>query len=251
MLTAERRQIILERLRVDGRILAAPLSAEFGVSEDTVRRDLRDLAAEGLLQRVHGGALPASPAAVDYATRQRQAPPGKTAIARAAAGLVRDGQVVILDGGTTNVQVAQHLPAGLRATVVTTSPPVAVALADHPTVEVVLTGGRLFKHSLVAVGAATIEALRQVRADLLMLGVCSVHPEVGISNQDYEETQVKRIMIEVSAEVVALASADKIGTAAPFVVAPLSELTHLVTERSVGDQHLAPYRALGITVIVA
>lgn len=249
MLTAERRQYILECLHRDGKVLANELSVSLQVSEDTIRRDLRELAADGLLQRVHGGALPRSPAAASYADRQRLAPAAKVAIARAAAHLVRNGQVVLLDGGTTTLQVAQQLPRSLRATVITNSPPIAVALAQHSDVEIIMIGGRLYKDSLVTIGAAVIETLRNVRADVCMLGVCSLHPEVGISVPDLEEAHVKRAMISGAAEVVALASAEKLGTAAPYVVGPLADLTHIVTERSVPDHILAPYRAQGITII--
>jgi DeoR/GlpR family transcriptional regulator of sugar metabolism len=251
MLTAERRQYILETLRRDGKIHATELSATLNVSEDTIRRDLRELAEAGLLQRVHGGALPSSPAAASYAARQHQAPTAKAAIAQAAAQLVRHGQVILLDGGTTTLLVAQRLPLNLRATVITNSPPIAVALAEHPQVEVIVVGGRLYKSSLVAIGAATVEALHAIRADICMLGVCSLHPEVGISVPDLEESHVKRAMIAGAAEVVALASSEKLGTAAPYVVGPLGELTHLVTERAVADEALAAYRAEGISVIRA
>jgi DeoR/GlpR family transcriptional regulator of sugar metabolism len=249
MLSAERRQHILSALQRDGKVLASELSAALHVSEDTIRRDLRELADAGLLQRVHGGALPSSPAAASYAVRQRQSSSAKAEIAQVASQLVRNGQVIILDGGTTTLQVAQRLPADLHATVITNSPPIAVALAEHPNVEVIIIGGRLYKASLVAIGAVVVETLRSIRADLCMLGVCSLHPEVGISVPDLEEAHVKRAMISGAAEVVALASAEKLGTASPYVVGPLSELTHLVTERSVPGETLAPYRALGITVV--
>src|SRR6478672_10923004 len=101
MLAAERRQHILSTLRHDGKVLATELSVALHVSEDTIRRDLRELAEAGLLQRVHGGALPSSPASASYAARQQQAPSAKAAIARAAVRLLRNGQVILLDGGTT------------------------------------------------------------------------------------------------------------------------------------------------------
>jgi DeoR/GlpR family transcriptional regulator of sugar metabolism len=251
MLTAERRQYILDKLRDEGKVLAPELSTELRVSEDTIRRDLRELASEGMLQRVHGGALPRSPATGDYASRQQQAPGAKQAIARAAAGLVLRGQVVLMDGGTTALQVAEHLSPELQATIITHSPPIAIALADHPRIEVVLLGGRLYKPSLVAVGAATVEDLSLVRADVFMLGVCSLHPDVGVSTHDLEEAHVKRAMVASAAEVVALASAEKIDTAAPYLVCPLNKLTHLVTERSVSEHTLTPYEAAGITIIRA
>ncbi len=249
MLTAERRQYILETLRRDGKVLATELSGALSVSEDTIRRDLRELADAGLLQRVHGGALPPSPAVASYAARQQQAPLAKAAIAQAAVHLVHPGQTIILDGGTTTLQVAQRLPPNLRATIITNSPPIAVALAEHPGVEVILLGGRLFKHSLVTVGAATVEALQQMRADLCMLGICSLDPEAGISTPDYEEAQVKRAMIASAAEVAALASAEKLGTAVPYVVGAITDLSYLVTERAIPDETLAPYQARGITII--
>jgi DeoR/GlpR family transcriptional regulator of sugar metabolism len=249
MLTAERRQFILEVLRRDAKVLSSELSSVLKVSEDTVRRDLRELAEAGLLQRVHGGALPSSPAIASYAIRQTQAPKEKEAIAQAAAKLVRPGQVVILDGGTTTLQVAHHLPRDLRATIITNSVPIALVLAEHPQVEVVVLGGQLYKEALVTVGTTVVEALRMIRADLCMLGVCSLHPEIGISVPNLDEAHVKRAMIAGAAEVVALASAEKLGTAAPYVVGALSDLTHLVTEPTVSSKVLAPYKALGITIV--
>jgi DeoR/GlpR family transcriptional regulator of sugar metabolism len=250
MLSEERRRYILEQLQSQGRVLSSTLSAELGVSEDTIRRDLRDLARDGRLQRVHGGALPRSPEAT-YRARERQRPAAKQAIAQAAAALVQEEQIVIFDGGTTNLLVAQALPHSLRATVITNSAPIAAALAEHPLIEVIVLGGRLQKTSLAAVGPPTIEALRRVRADLCLLGVCSIHPEVGISTPDLEEGYVKEAMIASAAEVVALASHEKLGTAAPYVVAPLSELTHLITARGYPGPLLAQYRALGVTVVEA
>ncbi len=247
MLTAERRQYILTVLQRDGKVIARHLSEELGLSEDTIQRDLRDLAADGLLLRVHGGALPRSPAAASFSARQEQALPAKAAIAQAAARLVRDGQVVLLDGGTTNIQVAQNLSPELRATIITNSPPLAGVLAEHPHIEVILLGGRLFKHSLITLGAATLEELQMIRADLYMLGICSLHPEVGISTVNLEEAYLKRAMIARSAEVVALASPEKLNTAAPYIVGELRELTEIITERTVPDEVLEPYRSISIT----
>ncbi len=251
MLTSQRKLHLLALLRQDGKIVAREAAGMLEVSEDTIRRDLRELAAEGLLQRVHGGALPASPAMADFSARQRIAVDDKSAIGRAAALLVQPGQVVFIDGGTTSAQLVRHLPADLRATVVTHSPSVAVELATHPTVEVVMLGGRLFKHSVVAVGSATVEAIRQVRADLYFMGVCSVHPEAGLSTGDFEEACVKRALSAAAAETIVLASPEKLATASPYQVVPLDELSALVTLDRVPEHMLAPYRARGIAVHLA
>ncbi|MFZ5814959.1 MAG: DeoR/GlpR family DNA-binding transcription regulator [Bacillota bacterium] len=250
MLSAERRQYILSLLEQQGKVHAGDLARELAVSEDTIRRDLRDLAEAGLIQRVHGGALPLSPNPPSYQERERIGGAEKAALGAAAAQLVRRGQILILDAGTTTLAVAQHLPESLEATVITNSPPIAVALASHPKVEVVLLGGRLMKEARATVGVTVVEELERVRADLCFLGVCSVHP-TGIATWDREEAQVKRAMIASAAEVVALAPTDRVGTSAPFIVAPVRELTHLVVPERVPEGQLAPYREAGITILRA
>ena len=251
MLTRERKAHILEVLRRDRRIVAKDISRELGLSEDTIRRDLRELAGEGLLQRVHGGALPASPAMADYAGRREVSPEGKAAIAKAAARLVRPGQVVLLDGGTTAVQLARHLPPGLAATVVTHSPSVAVELVGHAGIEVELIGGRLFKHSVVAVGTTAAEAIARVRADVYFMGVTGVHPEVGLTTGDAEEAAIKRAMHRQAGETVVLASREKLGAASPFRVTRLEEVDTMVVEAGLADDVLKPYRNAGITIVSA
>jgi DeoR/GlpR family transcriptional regulator of sugar metabolism len=249
VLTAERRQEILVRLGRDGKVVASELVAELGVSEDTVRRDLRELAAGGLVQRVHGGALPLAPAVPSFTQRMRLAPEAKAHLAEAALPLLDGAEVIVLDGGTTSLELARRLPPSRTCTVLTNSPPVAVALAEHPSVEVVLLGGRLLKEAQVAVGPETIDALRQVNADACVLGICSLHPEVGVTAIGHDEAHVKRAMLESAAEVIALATADKLHTAAPWVVAPLADVTHLVTDA--GEELTADYAAAGLSVVHA
>jgi DeoR/GlpR family transcriptional regulator of sugar metabolism len=249
MLTAERRQAILTRLERDGKVVASELVAALGVSEDTVRRDLRELAAHGLVQRVHGGALLPAPAAVTFAQRLAIAPEAKGHLAEAALPLLDGARVLLLDGGTTALELARRLPAGRDVTVLTNSPPVAAELAAHPSAEVVLIGGRLLKEAQVTVGAAAVDALRQVRADVCVLGICSLHPELGVTALDHDEAHVKRAMVAAAGDVIALATADKLRTASPWLVAPLADLTHLVTDAT--DDLTAEYAAAGVGVVRA
>ncbi|MEU7482167.1 DeoR/GlpR family DNA-binding transcription regulator [Lentzea sp. NPDC042327] len=244
MLAAQRRDLLLERLRTDGRIVAKDLAAEVGLSEDTIRRDLRDLAAAGLCQRVYGGALPASPAVADYTARQEVSVPGKQRVAAAAAALVEPGSTVIIDGGTTALAVVRALPSDLRATVVTHSPTVASALEHHENVDVYVIGGRLFKHSMVACGAAAVEAAQGVHADLFLLGVTGVHPEAGLTTGDADEAAMKRALAHRAADTYVLASAEKIGAASRFSVLPLEEVAGVVTD---ADDDVV--RALPVPVI--
>jgi DeoR/GlpR family transcriptional regulator of sugar metabolism len=249
MLTRQRKQHILSVLARDGQVVAKPLSEALGLSEDTIRRDLRELAAEGRLQRVHGGALPLAPAEADLAGRQRIAPGEKVAIGSAAARMVRPGQVVFVDGGTTAVQLARHLPLDLRATVVTHSPLVAAELAGHDRLELLLIGGRLFRHSMVAVGAAAMDAISRVHADLFFLGVTGVHAEAGLTTGDSEEAEIKRALMAAAAETVVLASSEKLGAASAWVVNPVRAAARLLVSPEAPEKALAPLRRAGLAIV--
>jgi len=248
MLTTHRRQQILSILKQHGQVIAKEVSQAMGVSEDTIRRDLREMAQEGLLQRVHGGALPTSPAVADFAGRELITPDGKVAIGRAAAGMIRPGQVIILDGGTTAREVARHIPLELKATIITHSPTIALELVNHPNVEVILIGGRMFKHSVVAVGAAAIEAIAQVHADTYFMGVTGIHPKTGLTTGDYEEAAIKRALSHAAAETIVLASSEKLNAASPYVVVPLAEISGIITEKSADRTLTRPYEKLRIAV---
>jgi DeoR/GlpR family transcriptional regulator of sugar metabolism len=248
MLAAQRRDLLLSRLQSDGRVVAKDLAVELGISEDSIRRDLRELAAAGLCQRVYGGALPASPAVADYAARQDIAVSGKQRVAVAAAALVRPGSTAILDGGTTALAVVRALPVDLRATVVTHSPTVAAALVEHQDVEIYLIGGRVFKHSVVACGAAAVEAAAGVHADVFLLGVTGVHPEAGLTTGDADEAAMKRALARQAADTYVLASSEKIGAASPFAVLPLTEVAGVITDASPDNPTV---RALEVPVIHA
>jgi DeoR/GlpR family transcriptional regulator of sugar metabolism len=230
MLTAERKALLLARVERDGRLVAKDVAGELDVSEDTIRRDLRELAAEGRVQRVHGGALRASPAVAAFGARQGIETVGKQRVASLAASLVDDDQTMVLDGGTTALAVARALRPDLRATVITHSPTIAVALVDHPTVEVFLVGGRLFKHSVVTCGAVALEAIQSFRADVCFLGVTGVHPEAGLTTGDAEEAAVKRALGRRCADTYILASAEKIGAASPYRVIGWDEVTAVLTD---------------------
>ncbi len=248
MLTTQRKQHILTVLKRDGQIIAKALSEELGLSEDTIRRDLRELARDGLLQRVHGGALPASPAVADFAGRTQIAPKAKVAIGRVAAQMIQAGQVVFIDGGTTALQLAKHLPLSLEATIVTHSPTIAVELVEHPGLEVILIGGKLFKHSVVAIGAAAIETIGRIRADIYFMGATGIHPKAGVTTGDLEESYVKRALSQSAAETILLASAEKLNAASPYLIVEIAELSGIITEESVAEDVTKPFSDLGISV---
>ena len=251
MLAAERKQLILNSLSHNGKVLAAELSTRFHVSEDTIRRDLRELAAEGLLQRVHGGALPKPSLVQGYTQRKAESLPVKSAIGAAAAKLIQAGQVVIIDGGTTPREVATHLPLDWKGTIITHSVPTMTAIAEHPLADLIMIGGQLDKFSHVAVGAQTIEAYSHIHADVCIVGVVGLHIEAGLTDQLFEEANVKRWMLAAAAKVIAVVTSDKLGKVSSYQFAPATSLTHLVTDSAATEEQLALFRRAGIQVLTA
>ncbi len=249
MVKEERLSWILDRISQSGKVRSTDLTNELGVSEDTIRRDLRELAAMRRVRRVHGGALPPSPVALNFSARAWQSVPEKKSIARAAAKLVRDGAVVFLDGGTTNVHVAESFRPDLRATVITNSIPVAMVLSDHASMEVVLIGGKVLRSSRVTLGPEAVDAIRSFRADLFLLGTCSLDADAGITVPHLEEAPVKRAMIRAASRVVGLVTGEKLGTAMACVVGPITDLDAIITEHETDDVLLMPYRNAGIEIL--
>jgi DeoR/GlpR family transcriptional regulator of sugar metabolism len=249
-LSGERRELLLRWLREEGRLRASEVAERLGVSLDTVRRDLQELADAGALRRVHGGALPPrSPGPADFAERRSWEEPGRASVAAAGAGLLRPGEVIALGGGTTIVELARQLAPGFEATALTTSPDVAAALAEHPGLTVDLAGGRLHPHARTVTGAAALDAMRAARPHVCVLSACSLHPAAGLTLRFREEAEVVRLMLERAERVHALLTASKLGTTAPYPVTEAERIDVLVTDAP--DEDIEPFAALGIEVIRA
>ncbi len=244
----ERQQWILQRLRSHGRVVAVELATEFEVSEDSIRRDLRELAAQGLCKRVYGGALPLPVASSPLRQRSVEHTGRKQALARKAATLVRQGQVLLIDAGSTNAAIAAALPERCGLTVVTNAPDVALALLDREGFEIQLIGGRVDPRIGGAVGAQAVKELQRIRADLCFPGACALDVEGGLWGFDSEESLLKRTMVEASGETVVVVTSDKLGTVATHRVAGLAEVQHLVVEHDVDKATRNAYAAHGVAV---
>ncbi|MBX9457701.1 MAG: DeoR/GlpR family DNA-binding transcription regulator [Rhizobium sp.] len=251
MLTTERKALFLDRLRSDGRLVAKSLAEELGLSEDTIRRDLREMAADGLLARVHGGAMPLQPGLPDFAARKSVASDEKKRLGQAAATLVRQGQTVFIDGGTTNAEIARALPRDTAFTVVTHSPTIAAELEHHPSAEVILIGGRVYKHSMVAVGSMASAAIATMRPDLFFLGATAAHVRHGFTTGDFEEAAIKRqIALQSTRTYVALTS-DKLGRASPVTIMPLEAAAGIILSQQAGTEQREELVSAGIAVVPA
>lgn len=248
MLAAARKDVLLERLRRDGRLVVKDVAVELGLSEDSIRRDLRELDAAGLAVRVYGGALPASPAVADYAVRGEVARESKARVAQAAVALIEPGSTVLLDGGTTTLAMVDALPRTFDGTVITHSPTIAAALLHHEA-RVFLIGGEVYKHSAVACGAAAVEAAQRVSADIFFLGVTGVHAEAGLTTGDAEESAMKRALAARAAETFVLASEEKLGAASRFGILPLDGVSGIIADLDRGDPRAETLRDAGARLL--
>lgn len=252
LLADERRQRIVELLAVHGKVRAQELTQRFGVSDDTIRRDLTEMDALGLLRRVHGGALPAgapSPPRPRWNERVGVDETEKDALVAALLPSLQGGELLFIDSGTTNGLLARRLPRHLPFTVVTTSPEVALALCDHPRCEVIVPGGRLHAPTASFCGPQALQLIEGVQADLCVLGVCAVSAAGGISVHEFDEVAVKQAMLDHATRTVALATAGKVGTRLAYRVAAAERLSMLLTTADEGHQGVREIERLGVEVV--
>ena len=240
-LREDRLLVIEKRLAEQGRVVSTELAEMLGVPVDMIRRDLRDLAARGVCQRVYGGALK-PPVATSKVPGARL-----SALAIRAAAIISPGQVVFFDAGRTNLAVAHALDLELKATIVTSSPAIAAALMPHGNIQLIVIGGRIDRTAGAAIGAMAVGAIREWRFDLCLLGACAIAEE-GVSALEVEDAAMKRALIDASTEVAVAAIAGKVGTRAPFHVAPLGRLGRMIIEKGAPARELERIRAAGVEV---
>jgi DeoR family transcriptional regulator of aga operon len=253
LLKAERQQLILEAVKDSRQATVAELSRRFDVSQVTIRRDLRELAAQGALRRAHGGALMAASAPPEPPVVQRlgRAEHCKACIGRAAASLVKDGDSIFIGSGSTTAHVARHLVDCRNLTVVTNALTIATELASAKGVTVVVTGGMMRSSELSLVGHITEQSLREVRVDKVIMGIRAISLEAGMTNDYLPEVMTDRTIIEMAPELIVVADHTKFGKIASAYVAPVERITTLVTNSDTDPKTLTLLRKLGIQVIVA
>jgi len=250
VLNEERRRAILDILERDGRVLVVDLARHFRTSQVTVRKDLEILHAQGRVHRTHGGALPAQESALeDPSLREKEKlhRKEKLKIAEAATRMVKEGQVVILDSGTTTTAIARALRAFVNLTVVTNAVNIAAELAGS-TLEVILTGGTLRKNSFSLVGPIAEETLHGLNGDILFLGVDGFDVHYGLSTPNLLEAKVNRAMMDVARVAVAVCDSSKFGRRSLSTIAPTSAVQSVITDRSIRKSDLTALRSAGIAV---
>lgn len=250
VLNEERRRAILDLLNHHGRVLVTELSRQFQTSQVTIRKDLEILHSHGLVHRTHGGALPSREGALEDPTlreKEKLHHHEKLRIAECAVQNVKEGQVLILDSGTTTTAIARSLRNFQNLTIITNAVNIAAELSGTA-VEVILTGGTLRKNSFSLVGPIAEETLRRLSADILFLGVDGFDVHFGLSTPNLLEAKVNRVMVEVAKKTVAVFDSSKFGRRSLSLIAPTSALQEVITDRGAPKSDLRTLKQGGIEV---
>ncbi|HHL52985.1 MAG TPA: DeoR/GlpR transcriptional regulator [Flammeovirgaceae bacterium] len=249
MKIAKRQARILREVQLHNRVLVNDLAAMLAVSPDTIRRDIIALDKAGKLKRVHGGARALGYQPYDYRGADIYLREQKDIIAGKALQYIESDQVILISGGTTNLELVRMLPGDLEATFFTPSLPVAMQLLEHPGLKVIMLGGELSAEAQVAVGVSTLNMLSEVRFDLCLLGTGYLHPGAGLTEVDWQVAQLKKAMIRASRKVISLAVAEKLNSVQRYKICQVNEIDLLITDLEPDKDVLQPYRQAGLNVI--
>jgi DeoR/GlpR family transcriptional regulator of sugar metabolism len=249
MLKEERQQVILEKLGTDKKVTLVDLGQLLNVSYDSVRRDIIELEDKGLLKKVHGGAIANSYLSMKPSRGLGIVNTEFVTIAKKALRLIENNKIILMDGGTTNFYIAEQIPKNLEITVVTNNPHLAMALSEHPKVEVILLGGTFYKRYQITLGSKTIQDLEHIQADMYFMGTNSISAESGLAIRHYEESILKQKMMEISRKTVTCVLEEKINRKENYKVCNFTDLDYLITSLNPTDEIMKPFRNKRVEVL--
>lgn len=252
MTKRERQQLIATAVQASGRMRVVELTDRTGVSEMTVRRDLEEMEAQGLLVRVHGGAVSTVSRSFEpgFAVRAQQHVEAKARIGMATADLIRDAETLILDAGTTTLHVAAALRPDVRVRVMALSLHIAALLADHPNVTLMLPGAVVRPYERSFVGGMTIRAFEQLTFDTLVLTCGGVDVVAGVTEYEFDDAETKRAALRSARRVIVAADASKIGAVAFVRLCPIEDIDVVVTDERASAELVAELRTAGVEVVI-
>ena len=253
MLSAERHKFILELIEARNSISVAELCKMLDVSDMTIRRDLRTLANEGLLERVHGGALSRRGRSYEppYLIRSTKAVEQKGLIGRRAAELIEEGDSIGLDVGTTTLELAKAMLGIPNLTVITASLSIAEVLSEAPNIRLIMTGGILRKEEFSLVGHIAQRTYEEFQIDKAFVGLGGLHLEAGLTEYNLEDTLVKKALIANAGQVIVLADGSKFGETCFALIAPIAEMDVLVSDEGAPKEMIEALTDRGVEVIIA
>jgi DeoR/GlpR family transcriptional regulator of sugar metabolism len=249
LLKKERHAFIMHQLNLHNKVLSNDLCNRMEVSEDTIRRDLQELASEEKLIKVHGGALSLSFNDIHFTPDHLYSAENKKTIAEKAVSLIKDGMFILTGGGTTIVEMARNLPSKLKATFITGSIPAINEYLKHPSIEVVVIGDRILKDSKITTGSEAISKIRQINADFCFLGINALDIQHGVTENDWNIVQLKKEMINAASKTVCLTISEKLNSFHPLQICGVKQIDYLVTELDPSHEKLKPYKDAGIHIL--
>jgi len=245
----EQRQSLIHQILTDtGRVIGADIARQLGVSEHTIRRDLQELARQGLCKKVYGGAVSQFKQSASFETRMAQNVPEKSQVARKCASLLRPGACVFIDAGSTYLAMVEFIPEQLELTIVTNSPQIAAALSGRSNGELILLGGKVNPLTGSTLGSEPVNQLRGMVFDQTFIGVCGLDPQVGMSAVYYEDACFKKEVLAQSNEVIAAVTADKMSQVARYKVVACEDIDIVVVS---SDTKIDNFRHLNMRIEVA
>ncbi|WP_159022321.1 DeoR/GlpR family DNA-binding transcription regulator [Formosa sp. L2A11] len=245
----ERQQKVIDEVSINRKVSSSFLSEKLNVSEDTIRRDIKELHDKGIITKVHGGAISNIQKLYHYNEDVIYNRENKIRIAQKAISLIKDNMVIIISGGTTNLMLAKLLPKNLKLTVYTYSLPLAMQLIEHPLVETIFIGGKIYRSSMVTIGIDVIQYLSNIRANICFMGVSGLDLETGITEDGYEVSLIKKAMIKASEHIVYLTTSNKLNLRQGYDVCNLKQIDTVVTDLDVDAPELSPYISAGLHIL--
>ena len=225
------------------------LALELDISEDTIRRDFNELNNKGLINKVYGGAFLAKDRSNNVFDINIINEEKKIIVGQKALSFLKEGQVIIMSGGTTNLSFCKLIPIDFSATIYTYSLPIAMQLSQHPNIELIFIGGKLQKQAMVTIGIDVVQVLSKIKADICFLGVSSIDDNQGLTEKGYEVSVVKKEMIKASGKVIALATSDKINGKMMHKVCGLEQLHAVITDLNATSPKIKSFVDAGVNVI--
>jgi DeoR/GlpR family transcriptional regulator of sugar metabolism len=249
MLKMERQAFILHQVNLHNKVLSADITQQINVSDDTIRRDLQELAKEGKIIKVHGGALSPSYHNGHHSNKEIYGYTQKRIIAQKAASLIKNGMFVLTGGGTTIIELARALPHDLHATFISGSIPALFEYSNHPNIEVIAIGDKVAKNSKITVGLEAVSKIKELKVDICFLGVNAISIENGVSDNDWDVVKIKKTMVESSRRLICLTISEKLNSQQAIQVCDCKKIDTLITELPADDELLQPFVQAGITVV--
>ncbi len=241
MLRTERLKMILREINLHNKVTSADLSEQLAVSEDSIRRDLKELAGDGVILKVHGGAMSKTFHYPFDGKNKVYALAAKQQIAEKTIGLFKKNMLVMVEGGTTIMEIAKKIPENLQATFFTLSPQVAITLAEHEQLNVISVGGHLGKNAILHTGAGVINELAGIQVDLCVIGANGLSAKEGLTDSDWEVVQVIRAMMRSAKKTAVVCIAEKLNSLQRMKVCDISDMDYLITELPPDDPLLSSY----------